>query len=58
MADESRAQAPPIPQALEHLIQLNVDFQVLVCLGAECRVCRQPGRDCTPFIFTAQDPNQ
>jgi hypothetical protein len=41
-ANQSRAQAPPIPQVLEHLIQLNVDFQVLVCLGAECRCAVSP----------------
>src|ERR1700733_6310814 len=42
MANQYRARAPPIPQVLEHLIQLNVDFQVLVCLGAECRYAVSP----------------
>ena len=37
MADESRAHAQPVPEVLAHLVQLNVDFQVLVCLGEECR---------------------
>jgi hypothetical protein len=43
MANASRAQAQPIPQALEHLITLNVEFQVLVCLGEECRCAVSPG---------------
>jgi superfamily II DNA helicase RecQ len=42
MANQARAQAQPIPQVLEHLIQLNVDFQVLVCLGEECRCAVSP----------------
>jgi hypothetical protein len=43
MANASRAQAQPIPQVLEHLITLNVEFQVLVCLGEEYRCAVNPG---------------
>jgi hypothetical protein len=42
MADKSRAPAQPIPQVLEHLITLNVEFQVLVCLGEECQCAVSP----------------
>jgi hypothetical protein len=42
MADESRAHAQPVPEVLAHLVQLNVDFQVLVCLGEECRCAVSP----------------
>jgi hypothetical protein len=42
MANQSRAQAPPIPQVLAHLVRLNVEFQVLVCLSEECRCAVSP----------------
>ena len=42
MADESRAHAQPVPEVLAHLVQLNVDFQVLVCLDGECRCAVSP----------------
>ena len=42
MADESRAHAQPVPEVLAHLVELNVDFQVLVCLGEECRCAVSP----------------
>ena len=35
--------AEPIPKVLEHLLQLNVDFQVLICLYEECRCAVSPG---------------
>ena len=42
MANQSRAQAQPVPEVLAHLVQLNVDFQVLVCLDGECRCAVSP----------------
>lgn len=37
-----RAMAQPIPDVLAHLVQLNVDFQVLVCLEDKCRCAVSP----------------
>ena len=35
--------ASPVPEVLDHLVELNVDFQVLICLGDECRCAVSPG---------------
>jgi len=35
--------AESISEVLEHLLQLNVDFQVLVYLGEECQCAVSPG---------------
>ena len=37
MAEEQTDPLQPIPQGLDHLIHLNVEFRVLVCLGNGCR---------------------
>jgi hypothetical protein len=36
MADEPATPIEPIPQALGHLINVNVEYKVLVCLGHGC----------------------
>ena len=34
--------AQPIPQAWSHLVALNVEFKVLICVDAKCRYALQP----------------
>ena len=34
--------AQPIPQALAHLVALNVEFGVLICIDAQCKYALQP----------------
>jgi hypothetical protein len=34
--------AQPIPQALSHLIALNVDYGVLICVNSKCKYALEP----------------
>jgi hypothetical protein len=43
MANQIVTQAPPIPEVWSHLVELNVDFQVLICLSNKCRCAVNPG---------------
>lgn len=48
--------ANPIPEALSHLIALNVEFQVLVCLSEECRCAVSPGAIVRHFYLKHKTP--
>ena len=42
MPEQQLAQPQPIPQPLAHLIQLNVEYGVLICIGNGCRYAVSP----------------
>lgn len=42
MANQCTTQAQAIPEVWSHLVQLNVDFQVLICMGDKCRCAVSP----------------
>ena len=42
MPEQQLAQPQPIPQPLAHLIQLNVEYGVLICIGNGCRCAVSP----------------
>ena len=42
MSEHQPAHAQPIPQSLAHLIQLNVEYNVLICMGNGCRCAVSP----------------
>jgi hypothetical protein len=42
MADPQPTQAQPIPQELSHLVSLNVEYSVLICIGNGCRYALKP----------------
>lgn len=42
MAEPVSTQPQPIPQSLSHLIQLNVEYSVLICMGNGCRCAVSP----------------
>jgi hypothetical protein len=43
MANQIATQAQPIPDVWNHLVELNVDFQILICLNDKCRCAIKPG---------------
>jgi Orsellinic acid/F9775 biosynthesis cluster protein D len=42
MSGSSSSPAPPIPATLRHLLSLNTEYNVLVCLSDECRKAVEP----------------
>jgi hypothetical protein len=42
MADTQTNPIEPVPQALSHLIALNVEYKVLICIGNGCRHALKP----------------
>src|SRR5436305_1868960 len=42
MAEQQPTQAQPIPKSLTHLMQLNAEYRVLICIGNGCRCAVSP----------------
>ena len=43
---DCKSMAQPIPQAWSHLVALNVEFNVLICVNIKCRYALQPSAVC------------